>query len=79
MARGNHVFHSCEICKQTYIIAQKYARHLKGDIGSTGNYFSMCTKASINSLVKYYDIKMEVRMQWFNYDADSCEINQSVY
>ncbi len=42
MALGNHVFRSCEMCKQTYIIAQKYARHLTGDTGSTGPYFSMC-------------------------------------
>ncbi len=40
MARGHHILRSYEICRQTYIIAQKYARHLTGDTGSTGRYFS---------------------------------------
>ncbi len=46
MARGDHVFCSCKICKQTYIITQKYARHLTGDTGSTGRCFLMCVHDS---------------------------------
>ncbi len=41
MAYVYHVFSMCKICKQTYIIAQKYAHHLMGDTGSTGRQFSM--------------------------------------
>ncbi len=39
IAHVDHVFSMCKICKQTYIIAQKYDCYLMGDSGSTGHYF----------------------------------------
>ncbi len=53
MARGGHIFRLWNICKQTYIIAQTYARHLMGDTGSTGRYISMC----LTLLTSYYQRK----------------------
>ncbi len=78
MARGDHVFRSCEICKQTYIIAQKNAGHLTGDTGSTGRYFSMCAEDKDNKTLEdrmnEYSLQYNIVSEKGEISAKQCNI-----
>ncbi len=73
MARDDHVFHSCKICKQTYIIAQKYAHHLTGDTGFTSCYFSACLSMA-SFLQRFedtrgYQIQIQIQIILLHYNV----------